>query len=1012
MKKFRKDIGGFSDDQQLLCSNFKDLSRAKPLLGALLSLLFKQKNQTVKKFFLILSTTLCFVASSCEQKKILSRAPLKAITSTNSSTSTSTSTDTASNTNSNTATQTETDVQVEPDIKNISVQLTGDSIELGRFSDGVFKIKESAISLQATGIDNAEEIYTTSSSSDCSQGGEWSPFSKDIPLKITFPDAEGDYNIAMKFRNQVGETICQNYLVHLDKTAPSRPLSSKLTLKAAGVLVPSVAGLFYSKQKKIEVSYLGDLFEIFTSLDASCSSGEWALSPTNTLELPGEQQQNSALYLKGRDEAKNETDCVLAAELIYDNASPQIQSFSIVSSTALYTTSNSVNLNITATSQESAPNSAAQTIKMYITEVADCASGGTYETYASSKLWTFSLANAGLRTVYIKVKDNADNESSCVSDTITYDAAPPSAPGSFSDGSQTISASTSPTMTWVASEDDVGILRYEVAVGSTAGAVDILPFTSVGNVTSTSIANLSLQWGRTYYASLRAVDLAARTSSVSQGDGFVYGYVQAARIKEANRHQNDAFGSSLAFHGDTLAASAPYEDSSATGVSNGSTTPSNNSSVPDAGAVYIMKRSSSSWIQEAYIKPPFVSQNDHFGQVLALVSDTLVIGVPDEDSATTGITQGAPSSDDNASLNSGAVYIYKRSNNSWTLDAYIKANNSGAGDAFGSAVAISEDQSTLIVGARNEDSNNNTVTSGSTIADNNLGTDVGAVYIFKRAAGVWAQEAYLKPNNARDGALFGWSVTISQNTVIVGARDESSNQNTITTGATSGSSDHSLAGAGAVYVFERSGIAWAQSTYMKANNVEAGDHFGHSLSFSGNTLVVGAPLEASNQRTITNGSVASTGSADNSFSGAGAAYVFRRTNNVWALEAYIKSSNIDAADLFGTSLALSSTEDLVVVGAPQEGSSQVFITNGSSASSDNSISDHRGAAYVFRRSGTVWSQEAYLKHSPAASASEFSGALAVTGTKIAVGAVKDSTTSSGASDTVDSGAVFIFNLFQ
>ena len=108
---------------------------------------------------------------------------------------------------------------------------------------------------------------------------------------------------------------------------------------------------------------------------------------------------------------------------------------------------------------------------------------------------------------------------------------------------------------------------------------------------------------------------------------------------------------------------------------------------------------------------------------------------------------------------------------------------------------------------------------------------------------------------------------------MVGALYESSNQTTITNGTTS-SADNSAVQSGAAYVYKRSGTTWSQEAYLKASNAEASDQYGYAVSISGDTLVVGALYEDSNQTTITNGT---TSSADNSAADSGAAYVYRRT---------------------------------------------------------------------------------------------------------------------------------------
>ena len=160
----------------------------------------------------------------------------------------------------------------------------------------------------------------------------------------------------------------------------------------------------------------------------------------------------------------------------------------------------------------------------------------------------------------------------------------------------------------------------------------------------------------------------------------------------------------------------------------------------------------------------------------------------------------------------------------------------------------------------------------------------------RRQRPVWGQEAYAKAPNANANDHFGLAIAIDGDTMVVGAQDESSNQTTITNGTTA-SADNTAASAGAAYVYRRSGTTWVQEAYLKAPNAGAGDSFGESVAIAGDTVVVGASSEASNQTTITNGT---TASANNSLANAGAAYVFKRTATAWAQEAYLKAPNTGA----------------------------------------------------------------------------------------------------------------------
>ena len=194
-----------------------------------------------------------------------------------------------------------------------------------------------------------------------------------------------------------------------------------------------------------------------------------------------------------------------------------------------------------------------------------------------------------------------------------------------------------------------------------------------------------------------------------------------------------------------------------------------------------------------------------------------------------------------------------------TQQAYLKASNTDGGDKFGYAVSLSGD--TLVVGAVWEDSNATGVNGNQ--ADNSASKS-GAAYVFTRSGGVWSQQAYLKASNTEAGDYFGNAVSLSGDTLVVGAYLEDSNA----IGVDGNQADNSASKSGAAYVFTRNGTTWSQQAYLKASNTEAGDFFGYAVSLSGDTLVVGADLEDSNATGV-NG-----GQADNSAPDAGAAYVY------------------------------------------------------------------------------------------------------------------------------------------
>ena len=207
---------------------------------------------------------------------------------------------------------------------------------------------------------------------------------------------------------------------------------------------------------------------------------------------------------------------------------------------------------------------------------------------------------------------------------------------------------------------------------------------------------------------------------------------------------------------------------------------------------------------------------------------------------------------------------------------YVKASNPGDGDQFGSAVAMSGDGNTLAVGAPMENGAAKGI-NGDQASD--AAEDAGAVYVYGRNGGGWAQQAYIKASNADAFDQFGNALALSAdgNTLAVAAAFESSGA----TGVNGNQADNSRPQAGAVYVFVRTGGNWSQQAYIKASNtgdVDDGDTFGYSIALSddGTTLAVGAPSEDSSATGI-NGN-----QNDNAAAGAGAVYVFTRTGNGWS----------------------------------------------------------------------------------------------------------------------------------
>ena len=331
---------------------------------------------------------------------------------------------------------------------------------------------------------------------------------------------------------------------------------------------------------------------------------------------------------------------------------------------------------------------------------------------------------------------------------------------------------------------------------------------------------------------------------------------------------------------------------------------------------------------------------------------------------------------------------------------YFKASNTGANDNFGIGIALSDDGSTLAVGAHYEASDAREIDGDQ---NNDDAPGAGAVYVFARdAMDRWSQQAYIKAFNADAGDSFGVDVSLSAdgNTLAVGAYAEDSN-------TVDDPYNGSAPQAGAAYVFVRDPTdEWAQQAYIKASNVDASDYFGVSVALSddGNTLAVGAYSE--------DGATIGVGGnqADDSAPNAGAVYVLvRDLAGTWAHEEYVKASNTDAGDYFGISVALSADGDTLAVGADFESSSATDIDG----DQNDDLAPGAGAVYVLVRDMMdEWSHQAYVKPFNAAEDANFGHSVALSddGYTLAVGANGEASSNGDPSDDTfpHAGAVYVF----
>jgi hypothetical protein len=228
------------------------------------------------------------------------------------------------------------------------------------------------------------------------------------------------------------------------------------------------------------------------------------------------------------------------------------------------------------------------------------------------------------------------------------------------------------------------------------------------------------------------------------------------------------------------------------------------------------------------------------------------------------------------------------------------------GDAVGFAVAT--DGTTLVAGAPG-------------VNDSDSVKDCGAVFVYRRnEAGAWTFDTMLPAPRPIPGALFGGALAVQGDLLVVGARGEN-----------------------AAYVFDRAGGSWQQEARLEAAQ-PGPDDFGGAVALDRDLIVVGARLEAGSGRGV-------DPPVDRLVPGSGAAYVFRKTGNSW-LQVYLKASNAEQDDWFGSSVAVQ--DGVVFVGASRESSCA------QSTPDDNSC-PNSGAIYVYAPHGQSFDAPVYVK---------------------------------------------------
>jgi hypothetical protein len=439
------------------------------------------------------------------------------------------------------------------------------------------------------------------------------------------------------------------------------------------------------------------------------------------------------------------------------------------------------------------------------------------------------------------------------------------------------------------------------------------------------------------------------------------------KLTASDGKAGDVFGSSVAIDGNCAIVGAHWHDANGT----------------NSGSAYVFQCSGSTWSQTQKLVPLDGAAHDYFGFSVAIGGDYAVIGAK---------------GDDANGFDSGSAYVFRYSEGLWSQDQKVTVSDNASGDYFGASVGV--DGNYAVVGAYGDDDNGGSsgsayifecaggnwtevqkvtasdgaggdafgysvcidgdwIAAGAYLADANQ-TDSGSAYVFRGAGGTWSQVQKLTPPDAKAQGFLGCAVSISGDHIVIGSYGD----------------DEHGAESGAAYVFRRSGDTWHYQDKLVPADYAPSDSFGSCVSVSGRIIVVGTPFDdmrgndsgsayffeesgaAWNRAgragplcgktwdifgssVAIDGDYAIVGAPEDDEKGynAGSAYIFRRlTSRTWLSVAKLTASDGVAYDGFGTSVGISGV--YAIVGA-----------EGADAKGRSS-----GAAYVFQRSGDIWSQ--------------------------------------------------------
>jgi hypothetical protein len=365
-------------------------------------------------------------------------------------------------------------------------------------------------------------------------------------------------------------------------------------------------------------------------------------------------------------------------------------------------------------------------------------------------------------------------------------------------------------------------------------------------------------------------------------------WTEMQKLLASDGEQGDIFGQYVSLSGDTALIGASQDNDNGT----------------MSGTAYVFTRSGTTWTQQQKLFGSDTTTNDRFGTSVSVEGDTALVG------AIYG---------DGNEVDSGSVYVFTRTGSIWTQQTKLIASDGATGDFFGQSVFISGD--TALIGAP---------------LDDNIGVVSGSTYVFTRTGTTWSQQAKLLALNGTTYACFGISVSLSGSTALIGASQDNDN------GTMSGTA----------YVFTRNGTTWSQQAKLIASDGAFNDRFGQSVFLSGDTALIGAPLD------------------DDNGADSGSAYVFTRTDTAWTQQQKLLALD-GPTGYFGFSVSLACNTALI------------------GAYGGNNVYNENGSAYVFTHNGTAWFQEAKLLASDGVIGEGFGICVSISGSTALIGAYGD-----------------------